>query len=579
MRFDSFVRIYQVSQLIAVALIPSAAIWYLVTFSPDSPPLFESHPFHEFAIAVATLIGIFVTYVSWRSYQASGEIFLRWLTVGFLTFTFIYAPHGFLTRTAHDNIWLFILYGPVSRLALVGCLFYGLSKYGKATENPEAVQRSGFWKIVLALSAVVVIAVAVLAFSPLASSPLFRIPMEIGAALLCLAGVAMTVLRRIRSPLMMFYAVALLLFAQAAMAFILAKPWDHLWWLAHAIFAVGFAVIGWGVTRALLTTRSFALAYSEEQLMRELEHEKARLSEMVGALQRSDAHLKAVFDASPDALLISDEHGRIVMANRQVTPLLGYTADELIGKCINDLIPDRLRAAHPIPRAAYIGSPSARPMGQGLEIKARRKDGSEFSVEVSLSQIVEGQSMLVASAMRDVTARKEMEQELRNLAFVDALTRLPNRRKLLDRLTHALLISKRHNTHGAVLFLDLNKFKQLNDTHGHEAGDRLLCEVARRLKQVTREVDTVARFGGDEFVILLEGLDHDRSNAMDQANRVAEKIRQSLAAEYVIGDIRHHISASIGIAVFIGDETEPDQVIKSADTAMYEEKALIPACT
>lgn len=572
MQFDSFVRIYQATQLIALALIPSAAIWYLVTFSSDPPPLFASHPFHEFAIAVATLIGGFVSYVSWRSYQASGEIFLRWLTVGFLAFTLIYAPHGLLTRTAHDNIWLFILYGPVSRLALVGCLFYGLSKYGKATENPETVQQGGFWGIVLVSSAVVVIVVAALAFSSLASSRWVRIPMEIGAAVLCLAGVTMTFMRRIRSPLMIFYVVALLLFAQAAMAFILAKPWNHLWWLAHVIFAAGFAVIGWGVARALLTTQSFALAYSEEQLMRDLEHEKARLSEMVGALQRSDDHLKAVFDASPDALLISDEHGKIVMANRQVTPLLGYTADELIGKCINDLMPERQRATHSAQRAEYIGSPSARPMGQGLEIKARRKDGSEFPVEVSLSHIAEGQSMLVASAMRDVTARKEMEKELRNLAFVDAMTRLPNRRKLIDRLSQALLISKRHNTHGALLFLDLNKFKQLNDTHGHEAGDRLLCEVARRLKQVTREIDTVARFGGDEFVILLEGLNQDHSKAMDQANRVAEKIRQSLAAEYVIGDIRYCISASIGIAIFIGDETDPEQVIKNADTAMYEEK-------
>jgi diguanylate cyclase (GGDEF)-like protein/PAS domain S-box-containing protein len=574
MKLESFVRIYQASQLIAVALIPSVAIWYLVTFSTDPPPLFEDHLFHEFAIAVATMIGGFVSYVSWRSYQASGEIFLRWLTVGFLAFTLIYAPHGLLTRTAHHNIWLFLLYGPVSRLAMVGCLVYGLSKYGKATENPEVVQQRGFWRIALLSCAVVVITVAALAFSPLASSPWVRIPLEIIAGVLCLAGVTMTVRRRIRSPLMIFYAVALLLFAQAAIAFILAKPWNHLWWLAHAIFAAGFAVIGWGVARALLTTRSFALAYSEEQLMRALEDEKARLSEMVGALQRSDAHLKSVFDASPDALLISDAHGRVVMANRQVTPLLGYTVDELIGQSIDDLVPDRLRATHLAQRAAYIGLPSTRPMGQGLEVKARRKDGSEFPVEVSLSQIAAGHSILVASAMRDVTARKEMEKELRNLAFIDAMTQLPNRRQFLDRLTHALRISKRHNTHGAVLFLDLNKFKQLNDTHGHEAGDRLLCEVARRLRQVTRDIDTVARLGGDEFVILLEGLDQDRPKATDHVNRVAEKIRQSLAVEYVIGDIRHHCSASIGIAIFIGDEVDPDQVIRNADTAMYEAKKM-----
>ncbi|MBF0420851.1 MAG: GGDEF domain-containing protein [Magnetococcales bacterium] len=149
---------------------------------------------------------------------------------------------------------------------------------------------------------------------------------------------------------------------------------------------------------------------------------------------------------------------------------------------------------------------------------------------------------------------------------------IPNRRLLHERLRHALATSKRNGSFGALLFLDLNKFKVLNDTHGHEAGDHLLIEVARRLKQVTREDDTVARLGGDEFVVLLEQIGQDVAMVNKHAVLVAEKIRQLLAEEYILGEIRHHGSASIGIATFSGDTIDPDQIIKNADAAMYELK-------
>ncbi|MEO5350796.1 MAG: ATP-binding protein [Magnetococcus sp. YQC-3] len=275
MNLISLARFYQTSQLVAVALLPSVAIWYLTSFSAIPPLKFESHIFHEFIIAIATVIGGFISYVSWMSYKSTGEVFLRWLTAGFLVFTMVYAPHGMLTRTAHDNIWLFLLYGPVSRLMMLSCLLIGLAQFGKGVEDPDEISNKGFWKFLFIGCAVTVMAVSVLAFSPIASSPWVRLPMEVGSILLCMTGIVVMVRRRIRSHLMIFYMVALLLFAQAAVAFILAKPWNHMWWLAHFIFATGFSVIGFGVTRSLLTTRSFALAYSQEQLMRELESAKA----------------------------------------------------------------------------------------------------------------------------------------------------------------------------------------------------------------------------------------------------------------------------------------------------------------
>jgi diguanylate cyclase (GGDEF)-like protein/PAS domain S-box-containing protein len=172
----------------------------------------------------------------------------------------------------------------------------------------------------------------------------------------------------------------------------------------------------------------------------------------------------------------------------------------------------------------------------------------------------------------DLTERKLIEEELRHLAFHDPLTRLPNRRLLHDRLMQALRASKRQNSHLAVLFLDLNKFKQLNDTHGHDVGDQVLIEVARRLKQVIRDSDTIARLGGDEFVVVLEGLGAEPEQAADYTASVADKIRDTLRVEYILGSIRYQPSASIGIKLFIGDEGDPDQIVKEADEAMYEAK-------
>jgi len=173
---------------------------------------------------------------------------------------------------------------------------------------------------------------------------------------------------------------------------------------------------------------------------------------------------------------------------------------------------------------------------------------------------------------RDITGRKRLEEELRAIAFHDSLTRLPNRRLLLDRLEHALLSGKRQQDHLAVLFIDLNQFKQLNDTHGHDAGDLLLVEVARRLKLGVRESDTVARLGGDEFVILLEGLGDDGDQASEYAASVAGKVRQVLSEEYDLGGIRHVGSASVGIKICREGDNDPDQILKEADAAMYEAK-------
>lgn len=171
--------------------------------------------------------------------------------------------------------------------------------------------------------------------------------------------------------------------------------------------------------------------------------------------------------------------------------------------------------------------------------------------------------------LTDLTRRKQMEEELRQLALNDALTRLPNRRLFMDRLAQAVQASARRNSHGAVLFIDLNKFKQLNDQHGHEAGDLLLMEVAHRLLLAARASDTVARLGGDEFVVLAEGLGEERSRAEAGAGVLAAKLQEALDAPYLLGSLLHHGSASIGVSVFFGGDNDAAAILREADAAMY----------
>lgn len=172
----------------------------------------------------------------------------------------------------------------------------------------------------------------------------------------------------------------------------------------------------------------------------------------------------------------------------------------------------------------------------------------------------------------DLTERKRLEDELREIAFHDPLTLLPNRRLLFEKLFQALRASKRRNSYIGLLFLDLNKFKELNDTHGHEIGDQLLKGVADRFQETVRESDTVARLGGDEFVILLEDLGQDLAQAQDYANVVAQKIRMSLEPEFCFGEVRWQCSASIGIKVSLGKDDDPEQLLREADASMYQSK-------
>ena len=181
----------------------------------------------------------------------------------------------------------------------------------------------------------------------------------------------------------------------------------------------------------------------------------------------------------------------------------------------------------------------------------------------------------------DMTVRSVMEEQVRQVAFLDPLTLLPNRRLLNDRLSQAMAASARSGLHGAVMFVDLDNFKTLNDTQGHDVGDLLLIEVAGRLRSCVREMDTVARFGGDEFVLMISELDTDEEKSLIEAGIIAEKIRATLERPHALGvrhpgqaeaTVEHQCTASIGVALFINCAVSQADVLKSADCAMYQAK-------
>jgi diguanylate cyclase (GGDEF)-like protein/PAS domain S-box-containing protein len=285
----------------------------------------------------------------------------------------------------------------------------------------------------------------------------------------------------------------------------------------------------------------------------------------------------ALLRNASDGIHILDIDGNIIDASDSFCHMLGYRYDEMIG--MNATQWDALIPIADIPnmiRQQYESHTRSQ-----FETLHRRKDGTTFDAEVSCFPLdLDGKPVMFYSS-RDIAERKTAEMQIHKLAFYDALTQLPNRRLLNDRLGQTMAASKRSDRYGALMFLDLDNFKPLNDKYGHGVGDLLLIEAARRISRCVRETDTVARFGGDEFVVMLSELDGGRAESSAQAGIIAEKIRSTLAEPYLLTiqqegkaeiTIEHHCTSSIGVALFINHEASPEDILKWADMAMYQAK-------
>ena len=298
-------------------------------------------------------------------------------------------------------------------------------------------------------------------------------------------------------------------------------------------------------------------------------------------LGQREALLQKVLDTSSVAIFLIDPQGRITQANHRMAEMFGYSVQSLLELEYVALVDpaDRDTVRQQKGELLKGAIPTL-----NLDRMYMRGDHSMFWGHLTATRFVDahGQDRGILGVIVDITERKRTEEIVRQLAYYDPLTGLANRLLLRERMTQAMLTSKRSGHHGALMFLDLDNFKTLNDTYGHGAGDLLLVEVAARLKKGVREVDAVARFGGDEFVVLFMDLAQDKVAAQTQALVLAGKIRELLAAPYVLtlaaqADrpqqvIEHRCTASIGIALFLGLAFSEEEAIKRADIAMYQAK-------
>ncbi|HEX5364752.1 MAG TPA: EAL domain-containing protein [Gallionella sp.] len=284
----------------------------------------------------------------------------------------------------------------------------------------------------------------------------------------------------------------------------------------------------------------------------------------------AELRIAATAFEAQEGMMITDADNRILRVNTAFTHITGYSAQEVVGQYPGMLSAGRYAADF---YAAMWESINSKGSWEG-EIWNRRKNGETYPEYLIITVVKDGAGTVTnyVATFNDITASKAAADEIKNLAFFDPLTRLPNRRLLLDRLRHALLSSAHSARHGALLFIDMDNFKTLNDTLGHHMGDLLLQEVAQRLLTCVREGDTVARLGGDEFVVVLEELSNAQMEAASQAESVIEKILDKLNQPYKISIHEHHSSPSIGVTLFSGEQFGMDELLKQADIAMYQAK-------
>ncbi len=271
-----------------------------------------------------------------------------------------------------------------------------------------------------------------------------------------------------------------------------------------------------------------------------------------------------------EAIIVTDANAKIISVNRSFERLTGYSASEAVGKNPNILKSGKHDAE--FYRSMWY---SLRENGSWSgEMWDKRKDGSLYPKWLTITAVRNevGQITHYVAIFMDISERKRAEEEIHRLAFFDTLTQLPNRRLLMDRLDQALAVSQRSGSHGALMFMDLDNFKTLNDTQGHDIGDLLLVEVAARLKHCVRESDTVARLGGDEFVVILQELGESAIHSANQAETIAEKIVGTLGEPYLLNNYEHHSGVSIGVCLFHGRDAKLEELLKRADTAMYQAK-------
>ena len=282
-------------------------------------------------------------------------------------------------------------------------------------------------------------------------------------------------------------------------------------------------------------------------------------------LRQREQRLEGIINTVADGIVSLDDKGDIVAFNPAAEEIFGFKASEVIGKNLKTLVPSEIASA-----SATVEEPNSEwqdGLGEIREATGLRKDGEEFVVEMAMRSLQQGDSLSYTGVVRDITERKRLEERIHNMAHFDNVTGLPNRNLLSDRLDEAAKRAQRTEHQLALMYIDLNKFKPINDEIGHDAGDKALKTVAERMKESVRESDTVARVGGDEFVILLENIASE-----EVVRQIADKVLAHIKEPISFSTGPRSIGAAVGIAIFPQHGDDPYSLMKSADQAMYAAK-------
>lgn len=292
-----------------------------------------------------------------------------------------------------------------------------------------------------------------------------------------------------------------------------------------------------------------------------------KITEVNHRLEDNRLFLRDLFEAAPDAMLIVDEDGIISEANQRVEEIFGSSEKSLVGTKVESLIPQRFREQHIKKRRDSFVATRERALMADVELYALGKDNNEIPVEISLSYTTRNERKYAIVILRDITEQKRVEEHIQYLAQYDQLTKLPNRSLFNDRFQHSIDRAQRNKKKVGLMFLDLDGFKDVNDSLGHQAGDELLKIIAERLSHIIRTEDTVARFGGDEFTVILEQLEHS-----DHVAVAAKKVLQAVGETMYLSGHEVTVGVSIGISIYPDNGTDVNSLIKNADIAMYQAK-------
>lgn len=418
---------------LAVFTLPVLPVIYL-QYWQDPALKFVNHGFHEGAIVLAILEGVGISYVSWLCYARSGNVLLKRLTQAFIGFTVVYSMHGIFTPVADHYLSLFLLYGPASRLVMGCCLLMAMLSIQKPadTMNDRADVRQ--WMRWLLVLLGVNVFVAWVANSPIATQTWVRMLPESLAGGCNLAALFLLYRLPLRSPLMQFFGMAMVWLVVASLAFALSNPWNHQWWLAHALSAIGFSILGYGILKAFQTTHTVDMVFTAEELFEDLAATNDRLKESmaevasanvsltqhVKQLDRARGEFFNLLDLSPDGIVVVTDSGNITKVNAAAETLFGYPKGAMQGIAVEELIPASMRTAHKRERLLYEHLPSVRVMGvAGTALTCLRKDGSTFQAHISIGNMHCDGAYCMATFIREANVELTHFERLRLLDQVD----------------------------------------------------------------------------------------------------------------------------------------------------------------